>query len=199
MRAKISKNKNLILLGIIILGIIIRVYSLSYGLPHIFAPDEKRQVLDALSMGGRRSFLPLEYTYPALHKYFLLFCFGIYFCLGYVFRIFSNLPDFIFKFLINPGEIFFIARLTSVIFGLALAVPVYLLGKKISSKNSGLIASLFAMFMFQLVAHSQWGTADIMLGFLSTWAFYYIVRCFSYGTRRDYIFTGMFIGLAVAT
>lgn len=183
----------------IIFGLGLRLYSINSGLPYIVAPDEKRQVLDALSMGARKSLVPLEYTYPVLHKYILLFCFTVYFFLGLIFKIFINNSDFVFKFLIDPGNVFFIARLLSAVFGVAIIIPVYLMGKHFFSRNTGIIAVIFALFMFQLVTHSQWAVADILLTFFCTWAFYYILRCLFFGTLKDFILAAFFIGLAVAT
>lgn len=176
-----------------------RLYSINSGLPYIVAPDEKRQVLDALSMGARKSLVPLEYTYPVLHKYVLLFCFVIYFFAGLIFKVFINNSDFVFKFLIDPGNVFLIARLLSAVFGVALIIPAYLIGKHFFSRNTGIIAAIFVSFMFQLVTHSQWAVADILLTFFCTWAFYYILRCLTYGTLKDFIFAAFFIGLAIAT
>lgn len=183
----------------IILGLGLRLYSINSALPYIVAPDEKRQVLDALSMGARKSLVPLEYTYPVLHKYLLLFCFAIYFFLGLIFKVFINNSDFVFKFLIDPGNVFLIARLLSAVFGVAIIIPVYLIGKHFFSRNTGIIAAIFASFMFQLVTHSQWAVADILLTFFCTWAFYYILRCLTCGRLKDFIFAAFFIGLAVAT
>lgn len=199
MKSAISNSKNYILFLAIITGLALRVYSINYGLAYIVGPDEKRQILDALSMGARGSLLPLEYTYPALHKYLLLFCFGAYFVTGYILRIFLNISDFLFKFIVDPGHIFLIGRLLSVLFGMLLAIPVYLLGKSLVSRNIATIACILAMFMSSLVTHSQWAIADIVLAFWSTWAFYYILRCALIGSSRDFIFSGIFMGLATAT
>lgn len=194
-----SRCKKLLLFIILLLALGIRLYSINYGLPFVVGPDEKRQVFDALSMGARHSLVPLEYTYPAMHKCLLLLLFSIYFSAGYIFRIFSGIPDFIFKFLIDPGSIFLLGRLLSIFFGVALAIPVYLMGRNLFSENIGIIACILAMFMFNLVAHSQWVVSDILLTFWSTWAFYYILRCMLTESTKDFIFTGMFIGLAIAT
>src|SRR4030042_1937704 len=199
MFSKNLKQQNSILFIVLVYGLILRLYSIGYGLPYIVGPDEKRQVLDALSMPVRHSLVPLEYTYPVLHKYLLLFCFAVYFILGIIFRIFSNTHDFIWKLLVDPGQIFLIARLLSVFFGMALVLPVYLFSKTFFSKNVAIIAAIFTMFMFNLLIHSQWSTSDIILCFFSTFAFYYIIRCVMFGRTKDFIFTGISIGLSIAT
>ncbi|UCD15414.1 MAG: glycosyltransferase family 39 protein, partial [Candidatus Omnitrophota bacterium] len=193
-------NNSWIFLSIIVLGLGLRLYGINYGLPLIVGPDEKRQVLDALSMGARHNLIPCEYTYPALHKYILLVGFGISFFVGYICRMFSGVSDFVFSFLINAGPIFLVGRLISVVFGMLMVIPVYFLSKKLFSKTAGLIACIFSMFMVQLVMHSQWATADIMLAFLSICAFYYILKCtLTVVKRPDFLFCGLFIGLAMAT
>ncbi|MBU1122409.1 MAG: glycosyltransferase family 39 protein [Candidatus Omnitrophota bacterium] len=198
MNGGVIKYKSWILLGIILLGLALRLYSIDYGFPFIVGPDEKRQILDALSMGARHSFIPAEYSYPALHKYILLVGFGLYFFVGYLFRVFSDTSDFVFKFLVNPGSLFLVGRLVSVFFGVLIIIPVYSLGKRIFTKITGIIAGIFSMFMVSLVIHSQWATADIMLAFVSTCALYYIIKSVSCLSKRDLILSGIFIGLAGA-
>lgn len=195
---KLNK-KAYLLAGVVLLGLVLRLYGLNYGLPYVVGPDEKRQVLDALSMGARHSLVPIEHTYPALHKYVLLFCFGIYYFVGVIFKDFLGVSDFVFKFLINPGNIFLLARLISVLFGIALVWPVYCLGKHFFSSRIGLISAIFCVSMYTLIAHSQWAMGDILLVFWSTWAFYYILRCVSRGSFRDFLMVGVLIGLASIT
>ncbi len=185
--------------AVILLALGLRIYSLNHGLPYLVAPDEKRQVLDALSMGAKHTLIPLDYTYPALHKYLLLSWFGSYFFISYIFGMFSNLADFTFKFLLNPGYIFFLGRLLSVILGMALIIPAYLTGRNFFSKKVGIISAIFTMFMYNLAVHSQWAVSDILLTFCSAWAFYFILQSMLIGRIRHFIFTGAFIGLSFAT
>lgn len=199
MRSGVLSTTSCILSLILVLGLCLRLYSINYGLPCVVGPDEVRQVLDALSMGARKSLVPLDYTYPALHKYCLLFLFAFYYMLGSMLKMFSGVNDFVFKFLIDPGGIFLAGRLLSVFFGIAIMAPVYLLAKGFYSKRTGIIACMFSVFMFSLNIHSQWAISDIMLTFLSTCAFYYILRCVNNPEAKDYILAGVFIGAASAT
>jgi len=199
MRSGILSNTSCILSLILVLGLGLRLYSINYGLPYVVGPDEVRQILDALSMGARKSLVPLDYTYPALHKYCLLFFFAIYYMLGFMLKMFSGVDDFVFKFLVDPGGIFLAGRLLSAFFGIAIMLPVYWIAKSLYSKRAGIQACLFSVFMFSLNIHSQWAISDIMLTFLSTCAFYYVLRCASGCAAKDYILAGVFIGAASAT
>jgi len=192
-------NPKKILIFVLFAGLILRLFSLNYGLPYIFGPDETRQVLDALSMGARKSLIPLDFTYPALHKYALLLCFGIYFLAGLFARVFYSVNDFIFKFLVDPGKIFLIARGLSVFFGLSVLIPAYLSGKVLNSRTCGVVACVFTAFMFTLSAHSQWATQDMMLCFFSASGFYFILKCNKAFSPRDLLLSACCIGLAAAT
>lgn len=194
-----QKVEKYCLFSILIFGLALRIFSLDYGLPYLFGPDETRQVLDSLSFGARKSIIPLEYTYPALHKYVLAFAFGLYFVIGLIFNYFKDVADFVFKFLINPENIFLIGRILSTIFSLLLVIPVYKLAKLISSKEAGVVASIFSLFLFNLSAHAQWATADSMLVFFSTYAFYEILKCQNAPVLKNFVLAGLMIGLSTAT
>ncbi len=196
---QVRNSKRYCLLFILLGGLLLRLFSLNSGLPYLFGPDETRQILDSLSMASRKSLVPIEYTYPALHKYLLLITFGVYFIAGVIVRLFSSVDDFTLKFFKDPGNIFLLGRILSVIFGLLIMIPSYLAGRRLHSPGAGVIAALFSVFMFSLTAHSQWATADIMLAFLSAMAFYYILGYVKDERPRDLLLAGMFIGLASAT
>lgn len=194
-----AKIQRYCLFGILIFGLGLRCFSLNSGLPYLFGPDEIRQVLDALSMPARRSIIPLDLTYPALHKYLLLCSFGVYFGIGLILKTFVGVGDFVFKFLVDPGGVFLVARGMSVFFAMLLMIPVYSTAKLIGSRESAVIACLFSTFMFSLVAHSQWATADSLLAFLSAAAFFYIIKCAQERRYKNFVLCGILMGLACAT
>lgn len=183
----------------IFLGLILRLWGIGYGLPYGFHPDETRQILDSIGMGARKSVIPLEFTYPALHKYLLVFAYGIYFTAGKTLGVFSNSIDFAFQFLSQQGPFYLIARLVSVVFGMGAIIVTYLTGRRFFGEDVGLVACALSSVMFHLVGHSQWGTPDIIMVFFSIGSFYYIFDALEGKGKNSLSLAGLFIGIAVST
>jgi len=181
------------------LGFTLRLLGISYGLPYLSHPDEARVILDTLSMGHRFSLLPFRPDYALIYRYFLLFIYGLYYLIGKVFNLFSGPYDFALKFLINPTNIYLISRFLSVLFGSLIAIPAYLIGEKIfQSEKIGVVSFIFVIFEFQLLQHSQWTLYPIFLSFFSLVVFYFIFRVIKKPTRGNFIFCGLFCGLAIS-
>lgn len=188
-----------VMLFIFILGAILRLLSINYGLPYLYHPDEARIILDTFSMGHRLSLLPERPDYALLYRYLLLIIFGMYYLIGYLFHIFSSPIDFAAQFLIDPTHIFLIARSVSVLFGTAMGVLAYYLGKNIfKRKEIGVVSSIFVLFEFQLLQHSQWALHSIVFSFFTLPAFYFMFRLIEKPAGKYFIYTGLFCGLAIS-
>ena len=66
----------------VLVGIALRFWSLFFGLPNLFRPDEDMVVLPSLGMVGG-DLDPHDYTYPTLYKYILAFVFRACMLLGW--------------------------------------------------------------------------------------------------------------------
>lgn len=191
--------KIIFILILVLIGFILRLLGIGYGLPELSHPDEARVILDTLSMGHRMSLLPERPDYALLYRYLLLFIFGLYFLVGKLIGIFKDTLDFALRFMINPAQVYLIARTLSVIFGTAISVASYFIGKKIFKKEEiGLVAMVFSLFEFQLLQHSQWAIYPIALCFFSLPAFYYIFKLMEKPTKRHFFLSGLFCGLAIS-
>lgn len=194
-----KKFKILFILFILICGFLLRVLGIGYGLPDISHPDETRVILDTFSMGHRGSLLPERPDYALLYRYFLLFIFGFYFLLGKILGVFKNSLDFASSFIINPANIYLIARTVSVIFGTAIGIGAYIFGKNVFKKEViGISAMVFTLFEFQLLQHSQWSIYPIILCFFTLPAFYYMFKLIEEPARKNFLLSGMFCGLAIS-
>jgi hypothetical protein len=187
------------ILGILGIAFILRILGIGYGLPDLSHPDEARVILDTLSMGQRMSLLPERPDYALLYRYLLLFIFGLYFLMGKLIGIFKDTIDFALRFMINPAQVYLIARSISVVFGTAIGVASYLIGKKIFKKEEiGLVAMVFSLFEFQLLQHSQWAIYPIALCFFTLPVFYYIFKLIERPAKRYFLLSGLFCGLAIS-
>ncbi len=193
-----NKKYTLILVLIILSGLLLRLYSLNYGLPDIVGPDENRQILDAFSMGYRMNLMPQEFAYAALHKYLLLFLYGAYFILGKMLGLFLDKMQFAVKFLTQPYMFYFLARLLSALLGTAVIFITYKIASRIKSPGAGIIAAIFAAFNFHLIQLSYWATVDMLVIFLSALGLLFIYRFFYEPSLKNALIAAFIVGLAIS-
>lgn len=193
------KSAALWLFFIILIGFLIRIVGITYGLPAVYHTDEPYLVKNALWMGAHRSLKPFFYTYPTLYSYLLLIAYGIYFVLGSIFGAFRDAMDFGVQFIVNPTNFYLIGRGISVIFGTATGILVYFLGNdSYNSKKIGLLAALFLMISYAHKFHSQTAVPDVTMIFFATLAMLFIIKIPSGGWKL-YLFAGLFAGFSIST
>ncbi len=181
-------------------GLALRLWGIGYGLPFVIHPDENRQVLDALGMAQRMSPIPAEFSYPALHKYLLVVADGAYYALGLAFGWFKDPADFALGFLEGGSKVFLINRLLSVAAGIAVCMTVWIMGTRLFSLTTGIVALLFSAGMFHLIQHSQWAISDIFLALFTTLALFYCMLAADEGEgARNFALACLYTGLAVST
>jgi len=194
------KNKVVYLLTFIVcVGFSLRLWGIGYGLPYLSHPDESRVILDTLSMGQRLSLIPARPDYSLLYRYLLLVLYGLCFVVGKLFGIFRDLNDFAFKFMIDPSVIYIISRTVSVILGTVTGLIAYILAKKFFNRITAFASLVFVLFEFQLVQHAQWAIYPVAFCFTVLLAFYFIFAAIKKPTLANFIFMGVFTGLAIST
>lgn len=90
-------------------------------------------------------------------------------------ELWDSTSGFAVSYIINPGPFYVIGRLTTVLFGVATVVVVYLTGEKHFSKNTGLIGALLLAFSFGHVTACQDVKADVPATFFSILAVFFLL------------------------
>lgn len=198
-KMNLIKNKRYVLCLILILGFGLRLYSINYGLPYVVGPDETRQVLDVLSMGSRFSLIPQDFAYAALHKYFLLLLYGIYFIFGKITGLFSDKFQFALKFMLEPYSFYLLARIFSAAVGTITILIVYRIGEKFYNSGAGMLAALFMALNFHAVQLSYWVSADILLLLFSGLTLLFIHNLLKYARIKDVVAVSLCVGLAISS
>ncbi|MBI3939304.1 MAG: glycosyltransferase family 39 protein [Acidobacteria bacterium] len=193
-----SKQDALLLCVLVILGFTLRFAGMGYGLPSVFHPDETRQVLDALSMGQRLSPLPVDHTYPALHKYFLLVAYGGYYAVGMLLGWFHGPSDFAVHYFVDSSPFFWLGRLLSVVAGTGLGVVLFFVGRRLYTTATGWAAILFGMCMIHLVGHSQWALPDIFLAVACTVTLHYLFQYLDSPQVSNSVLASLWAGAAIS-
>src|SRR3989344_1438748 len=193
-------RKHSFLILILLLGIILRLWGIRFGLPFFMHPDEPKLIEPAITwsfqikeiLAGNWSLLdPKFYYYPSFLMYLL---FGL---LSLARLVHSVIP---FPILDNKETFYLMARLISVICGVGQVFLIYRIGAKLSSKTVGLLAGLFTAISVLLVRESHYYTGDIPAGFLMLFSLYLMIKWTENPKKYKYlIFSAVTIGLGVAT
>jgi len=194
---KILKDNSLILL-ILGLGFILRIWGISFGLPDLFKYDEITHVEIALKLGSS-GLNPGSFTHSSL-MYYVLFCeYLVIYAFQYLLKLAVSPLDFLIKnYINNPSFIFFVSRITQAIFGTGIIALVYMTGKKLFNKRTGLIAAYLLSISFVHVQASHYIKSDILASFLLMIGFLYAVFILYKSDLKYYILAGFFVGLSMA-
>lgn len=187
------------LLFVVFLGLILRLIGIRHGFPFIFHPDEPTIIRSAL--GIRFDPNPKHFDWPHLYIYVNYFLY-MFFAKLRSFIAFVGLRDksaLWMPLIWNEGLIYYyLTRCLSAILGALTAIPVYLAGKKLFGKKAGILGAFAIAIMPYHVWHSHYALGDVPMSFLISWALYFSTLIIKNDRIKNYIFSGLFIGLAAS-
>lgn len=137
-----------------VVGAALRILGLTWGLPTRLNADEWVIVTGALDMAQRNSFEPSLYMRPDHVEIQLSFI---------AYQAFSHLVLHVpveVGYTAHPGMYLFISRAVTALFGCAMIVLAYLIGRQFHPAVGVIAAGLFALFP-AFVYHSHFATPDI--------------------------------------
>jgi outer membrane protein assembly factor BamB/4-amino-4-deoxy-L-arabinose transferase-like glycosyltransferase len=89
--------------------------------------------------------------------------------------------------------------IVSLLAGILLLIPVFLMARSFWGDPAGDIAALFICFYPQLIMHSTMGRTESLYIMLYTFAVFFTIRTFENGRWQFYLYSGLFWGLAYQT
>ena len=184
------------LIGITLLGIVLRVWGLHLGLPYAESrPDELTVVSKAMGFGGG-DLNPHFFNYPSLIFYVLFVMFGLHAVVLFAVGAIHSTKDILVGFAADPTAYYLLARSLSAVAG-ALTVPaVYVLTRQVSNRLAALMAALFMAVMYLHVRDSHFGVTDVPMTAMIVVTAIFVMRIFRDGRRRDCVLAGISMGLA---
>lgn len=188
-----------ILICLIALGFGLRVWGINFGLPYEYHPDEPLPVYTALAMGYTHDLNPHWFIHPSLLFYSLLFLYGIYFLVGLLVGMWSDAQSFAISVLRNPTGLYLIGRFLSAIASTSVIPLVYLIGKKMYNRRTGLFAAILFTPLYLPNYFGHFIKPESLQTLLTAVAFFFILCMFETGRVLHYILAGFFIGLSTAT
>jgi hypothetical protein len=181
-----------------ILGTVLRFWSLGFGLPSHFRPDEDMVVLPSLAMvGGNLD--PHDYTYPTLYKYILAAIYRGCMALGLGAEGYDSAWQYAaYGFFVDGSFFFLVARSVSAVFGILTIMALYRLGELAYGRWVGCSAAWLLSASVLHVRDSHFGVTDITSVAFLMFALVSCVQMARRGQWQDYLMAGALVGLAAA-
>ena len=177
---------------LIAIAFAIRFIGIGYGLPLYINSDEP--VLISTTVNLRHNINPERFDWPHLYYYINAVAYAIFYVIRSVISLFYR-----FEYLYSDSILFIISRFLSVIFGTLTIIPVYFFTKNLfNSKKTGLYAAMALTFLPIHANESHLAKLDIAQTFFIAVAFYFLPRILHSNRAKDYMYFGLFTGIATS-
>jgi len=184
-----SSEKKLLLL-ILIIGIFLRFFNLTWGGEYYFHPDENNIAHSVLNLSWPE-LDPKFYAYGQFSPYLTYFSAQFYNLFSFVHRQ-KNL---------NFSEVIFFLRFWSALSSTAIIYLTYLIGKKFFHFRSlfSLISPLLVTFTPGLIQAAHFGTTESLLTFFFIAIIYFSLNFLRTNQKKNLLIIGAMSGLAIGT
>ncbi len=187
------------LASILVLGLILRLWGIDFGLPHTLTrPDEDAVVSLALRF-FQRHLDPGFFHWPSLFMYVVAVLYVIYFNLGRKVGWFPLERIFLESATLHPSANYLIARFLSATTGVLTVWSVHQIALKLFDRRTALVAAFYIAVAALHVRDSHFGVTDIAATWLVMMSFLFTVNYCKAGTRRAWLQSAIFAGLAAST
>ncbi|NIU01741.1 MAG: phospholipid carrier-dependent glycosyltransferase, partial [Nitrosopumilaceae archaeon] len=188
---------SLLLLAIIITAFLLRIWGITFDLPHVSHPDEPNEVHRALRLGAGN--FEIERVGKGGYYYLLFIEYGVFFIILKLLGIITSVKGFMLYFFKDPTYFYIIGRTTTVFIGTLNVWLTYLIGKKVKGENVGLIAAIFMAFSNVNVLHAHYITVDVPMTACVLATVYFALKIYETDQLRNYILAGFFSALSIMT
>jgi hypothetical protein len=193
----LTTNRTLIV-GALVLAAALRFWSIDFGFPGKFRPDEGYLVYKGyLTLSG--IFDPNFFIYPSLYIYTLGLIMFVTQTLGQLLGAFDGQPFTAFVQNHEMVPIYQLARLTTAAIGVVGVYLTYVLGRDAFGRSVGLLGAFLLAVNFSHARESHFATTDIAVTALATLTLWRLLFLSQRDDWRDYLIVGALTGLAVST
>jgi len=186
--------------AVTLVGLLLRLRGVTWGLPHLYDPDEPAFVDPAVRFVTTGDLNPHRFGHPASTLMYLLgLAYLVYWLLGHLVGWFPDLRFFETLFRTDPTVFYLIGRGLTLLLS-TLAIPLtYMVGRRVTGQSAALAAATFVAVSPLHVELSRIVRPD---GPLTTLILLTMVLAFKTTERpmgRNFVLSGMCAGLATAT
>jgi hypothetical protein len=193
------RNRAVSLAVIIVLAAALRLWGITFGLPHTLTrPDEDATVSIAVGLFSR-SLNPHFFDWPTLFMSAIAVAFGLYYWFGRGLGWYGSVDAFVAEVSQQPAPLFRIARVVSAATGVLTVATVHAIGLQLFDRITGLVAAFLLASTALHVRDSHFGVTDIAATWLITVSFLFTARFADGGRRSSAIAAGVCAGLAAST
>jgi hypothetical protein len=185
---------------ILIVASAVRFHNIGFGLPSLYDPDEPIFMVMALKLLKEHTLNPGWFGHPGSTTVYLLALIDMsVFGAGVLSGRFSGVSGFAAAAYADPSMLFMPARIAMALFGVGCVWLTYCLGRKLFGTTTGLIAAAFLAINSLHILWSQVIRTDVMASLFMLASLIFSVGVAKRGSLKDYLLSGAFIGLAIAT
>jgi len=172
-------------LGLVLLGALFRFYGLSFGLPDNYHPDEVPKVNSIMGMYQNGDLNPRYFLHPS----FLLYC--TYF-VNWLFHLFGMQGDF-------RETAFLAGRSVSATAGSLSIYLLFLVGRRLFSRNAGLMAAALLAVLPLHITCSRYLKEDVLLIFFTLACLLAMLQSVDQRKIAYLYLAGFLVGLSAST
>jgi hypothetical protein len=185
------------LAGLVFLGLALRLWGLTFGLPVVYARPDELLLIGVVVGFFRNDPNPHFFEYPTLYLYALA---GVY-CLFYARALLAGWVrdslGFAASFKSNFLPFFLAARAAAAVLGAATVGLVHAIAAPLFGAGTGLLAALFMAVAFLHVRDSHYATTDVPMAFFVMAAMAALVRVHQHRRASDARLAGVLAGCAM--
>jgi dolichyl-phosphate-mannose-protein mannosyltransferase len=194
------RSERLFLTVILIAGATLRLWGLTFGLPHSEArPDETTIVITATGLlyGGLN---PHFFNWPSFEFYLVSAIYRIGWEIGHLRGLYRLKFDMYKDAAVHAAPFLLVPRVLSVVAGVATIWLVYKLVERLFDRLTGITSAFFVAVAFLHVRDSHFGVTDVPMTALVVAALLALSRAIDDPTRvRRWVLCGAVSGLAAST
>jgi 4-amino-4-deoxy-L-arabinose transferase-like glycosyltransferase len=188
-------SPGLLLASVLLFSLGLRLWGSGFGLPAytLYHPDEHALVDRAAEILWTGDWNLHRFNYPPFYAYLQTGGYAAYFLWGAAQGTWDQVMPF------TLPKYYHIGRLMTGLFGTLTILVVYLIGKEIRGKRTGLLAAALLGGCYLHVIHSHYATFDVMVAFLAALTLLFSVLIWTRRETKWYLLAGLCAGLAGAT
>lgn len=195
---KSHKIDKWLILGILLIGLVLRTCGIGFGLPYEYHVDEDQYVRQAATMGST-GLIPANWFNPPLLKYIYLAEFSGLYVIGRLSGQYASVKDFGSQLSLDPTWLYLLARWTSVLMSTITIYLVYRIGVKAYSRTVGILSGFMMAIAFLPVREAHFAVNDSAA---TLWIVIILLAAIGIQQSTEwrwYILAGIALGLGFAT
>ncbi len=190
---------SLLMIGIVVLGFVIRLVGLGWGLPDVYEEATPLKVAWGMWNWDRPAGVDLNphfFNYPGLMIYVHFALQGVEYVAMKVSGGIESSLDYQVRFLLDPTTWYLAGRFVSTLFAIGTLLFTFLIGRRLAGSLAGILAALFLAVNAYHIERSQMIEVDLPLTFGVVFALWAAFRIVDSPNRRNYLVAGLAIGIA---